>query len=361
MNHSMETENQRPAWASRTQLVQTLEPMLRHPVADVDVAPLQGDASTRRYFRISYSEKKGAEKNGSLIVMQLERPQPGKKIDFILMLKFLQGLDLPVPNLLEYDSNRGLLYLEDCSDATLETRLGECDETEQREYYRRVVDLLVRMQTRATRDINADCPAFHLRFDVEKLMQELNFMLEHYVAGLRRSPLPEEDARVIQLHFEALCKTLEAQKPCFTHRDFHSRNLMVHNGELTMIDFQDARMGPCQYDLVSLLRDSYFPLNDEWVNELTDYFIEKKEEADGKKINRQEFEEVFDLMAVQRNLKAVGTFAFQSVERNNDRYLEYIPRTLGYVRATLANRPSLSSLRSTLGKYIPELIGDNRS
>ncbi|MFQ5445086.1 MAG: aminoglycoside phosphotransferase family protein, partial [Nitrospinales bacterium] len=295
MNHSMEIKNQTPVWASETQLIQTLEPMLRHPVADAEVSALPGDASTRRYFRISYSEKKDAEKNGSLIVMQLERPAPGENIDFILMLKFLQGLDLPVPHLLKYDSAQGLLFLEDCSDTTLEIKLGECDEAEQREYYRKAVDLLVQMQTRGTRNINPDCPAFHLRFDVEKLMQELNFMLEHYVTGLRKSPLIDEDARVIRRQFETLCKKLEAQKPCFTHRDYHSRNLMVHNGGLTMIDFQDARMGPCQYDLVSLLRDSYFPLKDEWVEELKEYFLEKKEEAEGKKIDRQEFDEVFDL------------------------------------------------------------------
>jgi hypothetical protein len=135
---------------------------------------------------------------------------------------------------------------------------------------------------------------------------------------------------------------------------------MVHRDRLVMLDFQDARMGPCQYDLASLLKDSYVRLEDGFVGEMADLFIRLKETREGRAIDRKEFYEVFDLMAVQRNLKAIGTFACQSVLKKNNRYLEAIPRTLGYVRQTLNRRPALHPLRQTLGTYIPELLEEDR-
>ena len=115
---------------------------------------------------------------------------------------------------------------------------------------------------------------------------------------------------------------------------------MLHNGALFIIDFQDARMGPDTYDLVSLLRDSYVDLTSRQVDELIAYFLalrhgRRRVTAD----DGAEFRRRFDLMALQRNLKALGTFGYQTVTRGNPVYIQYIPRTLNYVRANLAKYP----------------------
>ena len=122
------------------------------------------------------------------------------------------------------------------------------------------------------------------------------------------------------------------------HRDYHSRNLMLHDGSLYIIDFQDARMGPDTYDLVSLLRDSYVDLSAAAGRRADRVFPG----AQGRgRADEPEFRRRFDLMALQRNLKALGTFGYMTTSRNNTVYIQYIPRTLAYVKANLAKYPAL--------------------
>src|SRR4029079_18927130 len=99
------------------------------------------------------------------------------------------------------------------------------------------------------------------------------------------------------------------------HRDYHSRNLMLSDGNLHIIDFQDARMGPDTYDLVSLLRDSYVAIADRELDELIAYFLALKARAGAPAAADEDFRRRFDLMALQRNLKALGTFGYQTITR----------------------------------------------
>ena len=127
---------------------------------------------------------------------------------------------------------------------------------------------------------------------------------------------------------------------------------MVHAGGLHIIDFQDARMGPDTYDLVSLLRDSYVDLEDRDVDELIAYFLALKG-PDGAA--PAEFRRRFDLMAIQRNLKALGTFGYQTLTRRNPVYIQYMPRTLRYARTNLEKYPRFARLRALLADLVEEL------
>jgi aminoglycoside/choline kinase family phosphotransferase len=138
------------------------------------------------------------------------------------------------------------------------------------------------------------------------------------------------------------------------HRDYHSRNLMLRDGSLYIIDFQDARMGPDTYDLVSLLRDSYVDINDRELDDLIAYFLALKR-SDDARAAADEFRRRFDLMALQRNLKALGTFGYQTVTRRNTVYIQYMPRTLRYARTNLDRYPRFARLRDLLAAHIEEL------
>jgi aminoglycoside/choline kinase family phosphotransferase len=336
-------------------LAETLLKALDRPVAHVGFSPLQGDASTRQYYRLSMEYQGNPSEPRTLILMQLEAPNVQGETDFIRVLKFLKKLHLPVPELLHFDAERGLLLLQDCGDVTLETHLHSADTETLKNGYIKAVHLLAAMQTEATQAIDADCPTYHLKFDVEKLMWEMDFMLEHFIEGIQQSHLKAAIRKELRKQLTGLCAILAEQPLWFTHRDFHSRNLMVHNDELILLDFQDARMGPSQYDLVSLLRDSYLPLPDDLVWDLVDVFIQKKQELEKHAIEREEFIRVFDLMSIQRNLKAIGTFAYQKKIKNNDRYIRYIAPTLAYVRQALMRHNELKPLRTVLSETIPEL------
>ena len=336
-------------------LVEMASKALGRSVTHVAFSPLQGDASTRQYYRLFVKYQEEASEPQTLILMQLESPNVRGETDFIRVLKFLQGVHLPVPELFHFDAERGLLLLQDCGDITLEAHLHSADPTALKNGYLKAVHLLAEMQMKATRAINPDCPAYHLKFDVEKLMWEMDFMLEHFIEGTQQNQLKPAARNEIRKQLTSLCTDLAGQPLYFTHRDYHSRNLMVHNNELVLLDFQDARMGPSQYDLASLLRDSYLPLPEALVWELVDAFIQKKQERENQAIDREEFIQVFDLMSIQRNLKAIGTFAYQKKTKNNDRYMRYIAPTLEYVRQAFVRRTELKPLHSILSETIPEL------
>ena len=336
-------------------LVEMAQKALSQPVTHVGFSPLQGDASTRQYYRMSMKYQEGTLEPRTLVLMQLEAPNVQGETDFIRILKFLQGIHLPVPELFFFDAERGLLLLQDCGDLTLEAHLQSANLETLKSWYLKAVHLLATMQTDATRTIRSNCPAYHLKFDVEKLMWEMDFMLEHYIEGLLQNPLKAATRKELRKQLTGLCTLLAGQPPWFTHRDYHSRNLMVHNDELVLLDFQDARMGPSQYDLTSLLRDSYLPLPDSLVWELVDAFIQKKQELGNLTIGREEFIRGFDLMSIQRNLKAIGTFSYQKKIKNNNRYMGYIAPTLEYVSQAFTRRTELNLLHTILSEAIPDL------
>lgn len=187
----------------------------------------------------------------------------------------------------------------------------------------------------------------------------MDFMVKHYVKGLLNCRLDKNEESNLRSTLQNVCKALAEEEPVFVHRDFHSRNLMIQKDDLLLIDFQDARMGPRQYDLVSLLKDSYVVLKEETRNELLNYYLQRMEE-EGKPIPRIAFMKIFDLMSIQRNLKAIGTFAFQYMEHQNERYLQYVDPTLKYIRDTLHSNPDLEPLSQALKLAIPKL-GPNAS
>lgn len=167
--------------------------------------------------------------------------------------------------------------------------------------------------------------------------------------------------KAIREGFHAIADLIASQPFVFTHRDYHSRNLMVYGTRLGVIDFQDALMGPATYDLASLLRDSYLALDESIIDEMIDRYItgmcEGLDPMTQERMlmtDRSGFRRVFDFTSIQRNLKAAGRFVYIDQVKGNPKFLPDIPRTLDYVRCNLEKYPDLEPLRTSLMPYIPE-------
>ncbi len=306
---------------------------------------LPGDASTRRYYRIF------TKQGETFILMRMEPfDKEGMGLPFIVVRNHLELAGVDVPRILDIDPARGFILLEDLGDVMLLRKLQEVATPDvERHIYERVIDSLVNMHLKASpRAGGPDLDAFKLSFDREKLMWEVNFTIEHFYLTYLKREIPAEQLELMRSNFEEICQTLADQPTVFTHRDFHSRNVMVHDKRLVMIDFQDARMGPAQYDLASLLRDSYYQLEEKQVDHLIDYYIIKWEAMSGQEVDRDEFKRIFDLMALQRNFKAIGSFASFLNRRGNATYLKFIGNTFENVRRTLLKYPEYSGLREVL-------------
>jgi aminoglycoside/choline kinase family phosphotransferase len=309
------------------------------------VMPLTGDASDRRYFRVLTAD-------GPSIVLSLHaEPFTFDALPFVNVATLLEQMPVPIPRVLGHADDIGVLALEDLGDVTLQAHLGAATPAEHAALYRQAVSLIATLQRRGG---ELESPAFlpyGIAFDVEKLTWELDFFLKHFLEGYRGLTVAPAVRAALRDEFAAIARELAAEPRVLCHRDYHSRNLMIHQGRLYIIDFQDARMGPDTYDLVSLLRDSYVDLPDQTVDELIAYFLALTGAAD----NERRFRDRFGLMALQRNLKALGTFGYQTTARRNSVYIQYIPRTLRYVRQNLEQTPKFAELRTILAELVEEL------
>ena len=312
-------------------------------LGDVKVAALSGDASTRRYYRIAAG--------GEISVLSLyPEPFDADQLSFVVVRTLMAGWGLPVPAIRDLDGSLGILLLEDLGDLTLQEALKGARAAKKKELYRQAIDQLVVLQREAARaPQRAVC--FQVAFDFEKLSWELHFFWKHFLEAYRRCDLSVEDRASIADGFHRLSAEIASWPRVLCHRDFHSRNLMSHDGRLCWIDFQDARMGPVTYDLASLLRDSYVDLDEEFVAEMAEEFRQRA--APGE--TRDTFQRRFELMSIQRNLKALGTFGYQGAVKGSRVYLPYIPRTLANARRNLARHPELSGLRRALAHHLEEL------
>jgi len=311
--------------------------------ARLAVSPLAGDASTRRYFRLRDGQS-------SHVLALHPEPFVPEESTFVVLRGLLADCGLPVPAIEEADGLRGVLLLEDLGDATLQEVLREASASEREDLYREATEQLVTLQRESLRSPRkAVC--FQISFDIEKLTWELHYFLKHFLEGHRGCDLSVEDRATLSEAFHRLSEEIASWPRVLCHRDYHSRNLMQHLGRLYWIDFQDARMGPATYDLASLLRDSYVDLEEGFVADRLEEFRQRAVPGEARDVFRRRFE----LMSVQRNLKALGTFGYMQVVRGLDVYLPYIPRTLAHARRNLARHPELQALRRVLARHVKEL------
>ncbi len=308
------------------------------------VVALTGDASTRRYFRVIPAD-------GPSIVLALhEGAIDFASLPFVSVARLLSRMPLPVPAVLGHADTLGILALEDLGDVTLQSHLGAGTLTEHEKLYRQAVAFIDVLQKRGQELLTpADGPS-QLVFDVDKLTWEMDFFVKHFVEGYRGAVLSAPERAALSREWAHLVDELAAEPRVLCHRDYHSRNLMVHGGQLYVIDFQDARMGPDTYDLASLLRDSYVDITDSELDGFLAYFLAIRGNVDGVEFRRR-----FDVMAVQRNLKALGTFGYQAAARGNPIYIQYIPRTLKYVRDNFDRHTRFGRLREILATHVDEL------
>ena len=319
------------------------------------VKRLAGHASMRSYWRVGLPP-------ASLVVMVLPpdaRPEEVTKggapavNPFVDVQRYLAALGVRVPEIRGFYEADGLMVLEDLGDEMLETRLLAGVPAEQ--LYPAAIDQLARLRAAAERRPEG-CVAFTRAFDYDLYHWELMHFQEWGLEAWKGAKLSRAEAPVVAAAYERIARALEAEPKGFTHRDYQSRNLMVlPSGEQAVIDFQDALLGPRQYDLVALLRDSYVELPAAFVEAMIRRYLEGLAAAGGPRLAYEPFRETFDLLTVQRKLKDAGRFVFIDRVKKNPDFLRSIPASLRYVREALGRRRDLADLHEILARHVPEL------
>jgi hypothetical protein len=308
------------------------------------VVPLTPDASDRRYFRLLMSDAP------SIVLSLYSAAFDVRALPFVNVATLLAKMPVPIPEVIGHAGDLGVLALQDLGDVTLQAHLGAVSPEEHAARYREAVAIIVELQKRGAELESPQYLPFGIAFDIEKLTWEMDFFTKHFLEAYRGVTLADDQRGALRDEFAGIIQELAAEPRVLCHRDYHSRNLMFREGQLYVIDFQDARMGPDTYDLVSLLRDSYMDLTEQTVADLIAYFLALK----GVSGVDTEFRRRFDLMALQRNLKALGTFGYQTTARRNPVYIQYIPRTLRYVSRNLDQNARFARLRELLATHVEE-------
>ena len=191
---------------------------------------------------------------------------------------------------------------------------------------------------------------FQLKFDIQKYMDETRFTFKYFM-NLFNKNLDENLINELETLFSPIMKRLSEQKMVITHRDFHSRNIMVKDTNYIFIDFQDARWGIPQYDLVSLLEDCYYDLKEENRQELKRYYYDNLDQNIHGQKTYKVFLDLYDDMLIQRVFKAVGSFCYIYNWRKDDRYLKYIGFAMEKIRRVMMDKPRYAELKTKLFQH----------
>jgi aminoglycoside/choline kinase family phosphotransferase len=298
------------------------------------IEPASCDASFRRYFRVSCNES-------SQIVMDAP-PDKETTEPFIRLAALFKQAQVHVPVIFQRNSAQGFLLLEDLGcQCYLDGLLPENADV----LYQAAMDSLFRLQS------NVEIKSSLLPvYDEALLNRELSIFYDWFLEQLLGMIL---SVSVRQSVSELLVAAALQQPRVCVHRDYHSRNLMLLDADSPgVIDFQDAVIGPITYDLVSLLRDCYIRWPQQQVYGWMEQYYHRLLQAGMLTVELAQFKRWFDLMGLQRHLKAVGIFARLHLRDDKSAYLADIPRTMSYIIDVCELYPELADFKHFLQQQV---------
>ena len=324
-----------------------LETFLTEKNQPINIAQLTPDASTREYFRINWNGK-------TAIACVYPEPFDAQEQTYLDVTKLFLAADLPVAEIYDFDEKSGVIVQKDFGDTILRDVLLQSNEKTRENYLNEAISLIAKIQAATPKAFAMNSIASRLAFDFEKLSWELDFFITHYFETLRKNPLNESVARSLKIELDEVASELAGKAKVLTHRDFHAANLMLDKrNNLRIIDHQDARIGAASYDLVSLLLDRVTtPPSPEWLAEKRQYFLNEREKLGLPAIHEAEFTDEFRLQTIQRCLKAIGTFSFQSVNRGKTYFIPFIKPMFEIVLRAAENLNRFPNLQKIIGKQL---------
>jgi len=308
----------------------------------VKLHAMTNDASFRRYFRACW--------NGNSYVAMDAPPDKEDLVPFIDVAQRLGEAGLNAPKILAKNLESGFLLLTDLGDDLYLPTLLQGREEGTASLYQDAFNALANMQ------VHVPCTDLPL-YDEALLHKEMNLFPDWLLKEHLHLQLSNAEQKMLQNCFQQLSDMALAQPQVFVHRDYHSRNLLIHQNNPGIIDFQDAVCGAVTYDLVSLLRDAYIVLPkakvENWVRDYQQLALQK---GIIKEQDTNTFLRWFDWMGLQRHIKVAGIFARLCYRDGKQGYLADIPRVLQYIIDVAQDYPEMHDLhRFVQQRIFPEM------
>ncbi|MFN0124832.1 MAG: aminoglycoside phosphotransferase family protein [Blastocatellia bacterium] len=320
-------------------------------VDDIQLTALTPDASTRKYYRVAASATPGR----TFIISLYASPFNPQDNTYLDVTRLFERAGLPVPQIIDVAGTEGIILQEDLTDCSLNRWLQDAeargDHAGARAMLHEAIELIARIQAASELAVSTDSCAGKLAFDEDKLGWELNYFFDHFFGSYRKQNFPAARREAIQQDLRSVAAELAARPRVLTHRDYHAMNLMVdQQGQLRIIDHQDARMGPATYDLVPILVERRLaPADEQWIESEQAFFLAARKKHGLPVVPAGEFQREFQLMTVQRQLKATGTFSYQTaVMGRPEVYEKYIRPAVATVLRAM-KKPGMKSYPALRG------------
>jgi aminoglycoside/choline kinase family phosphotransferase len=312
-----------------------LPPQLRQELQEWDdIVRLAADGSDRQFYRLK-------RWRGSRICLYHPHP-PGDPVtendSYYHIGRHLRNQGVPVPEIFTYCREEGWFLLEDLGDRSLhEHYCRQTEEKPRQEYYLQALEVLVHLQVTGTRGFSADWCFDTPAYDAPLVRQrECLYFVQAFVQGYLGL---ETTAEALNEDFELLLqRALHPSEQFFLHRDFQSRNLMVHQNRLWLIDFQGARWGPPQYDLAALLLDPYVNLSQVAQDKLMERYLVLLQ--DQLPVDQVAWRRQYDYVCLCRNLQILGAYGFLSHQKGKAFFRQFIPAACRSLQQRLERLPA---------------------
>nr|WP_275658880.1 phosphotransferase [Shewanella sp. Isolate11] len=289
---------------------------------DAQILLISGDASFRRYFRVTHF---GDNQSLSYIVMD-SPPQLIDVVPFISLANEYHHHGILAPQVINQNPEQGFLLLSDLGDTQLLSVLNQDNVSD---YYQQALQLLNTIANITT----SACEPLPI-YDDEFVLRELGIFTEWLLQHHLGLAITDAEQHMLKQVFQLLVDNVADQPKVGMHRDYHSRNLMLCDDQLAVIDFQDSVLGPITYDAVSLLRDCYVRWPADKVEALMQVHYQQMQQIGllSPTVSINQYRRWFDLTGLQRHLKAAGIFCRLNYRDAKPGYMKDIPLTLRYVR-----------------------------
>lgn len=306
-----------------------------------NIEKLTGDASTRKYYRIWST-------NNSYVVCLDNPTAPSEEPSFVKLQRVLHTENVRVPLIYDKELGTGYLLEEDLGDETFLKEIALiANKNDEYDFYKKAIDLMASIHS-VDMSKYQDEPFAKLAFDTEKLFAEMEFTKKFFLKTYLGLDVNSPAIEALYKKLYDMCYQISGEPRVLVHRDYHSRNLMIKDGEQIVIDFQDARMGTPLYDLVSLLEDCYYQLEAGNKEKLIQYYFNTYFKKIDPSKSFTDFQHLYDMMAIQRVFKAIGSFAYIYADRKDLRYVKYIGYAFEKVRAIMLKHDDFAKERKIL-------------
>lgn len=286
------------------------------------LSPLVPGTSSRQFFRFRCQHQ-------SYVLMDAPPPKEDSKRYVDIAIQFDQQ-QINVPKIISHDHQQGFVLMSDLGEQLYWQVLNRNNADQ---LYQSAMQVLIKLQ-----QARLSLPPF----DTGTMMIGLNGFKQTFLQKYLKRPLSQAGGKILKHCFAQLITNALSQPQAPMHRDYHSQNLLlVENNQAGVVDFQDAKIGPITYDLVSLLRDCYIDWPPSQIDQYMRHFFEQLQQHQllDSNVSLIQFQQWFDWIGIKRHLKACFTFARKQVEYHDSHYLQYLPRTLAYIHQSCQQYP----------------------